>query len=520
MKENGRSKKTYYDLVRDDLMGNHPRILNLLLVFVVVSLSSVAIFLASDILSSGSHGPSAVHKGGLGELFFQVPKEALAALKNWQDTGKIANQIGNNGLNGSNKTKGEQVMAENTSQPGPAVSSNSSLDRPSPALQQASGTNTPGIAGSTNSSSTPVAKRNHSSGGKSKNAKGNDSRTIGSQLNETRPIESQSNETRPFEPPQNQSLLNTSQLNQSQMDQSGSLNRSQMNDSRSGQTQPIESRQNRSSLNASQLDPSHANQSESTNQSQMNDSLSSETQLSQAETTNQSRLNDSQPGIAEPINQTPIAESLPSRSKELTKSEGEIKMDKSAEAIGSNGSKGSRISTSDNASKPSDDSRANSSTLAESGTNSAALSPSNSEAKASDASLKPAQGSNLLDALAGHQVKAVGPKIDEGASLQGEPQMESPLPDLSLSKSASADAGKGIDTPSVKTLKFDSAQEKNNGGKVSSDLSGKSSKTVAASKSSAEVQNAKKEETAKQRKPIRAPRKPAQPRQVKSASHR
>ncbi len=525
-------------------MGNHPRILNLLLIFVLVSLSSVAVLLASDILSSGSH---AVQKDGFGGLLQQIPKNPLAALNFWQDAGKIANQAParTSGLNGSNKTQEEAALAGNASQPAPAVSSNSSLDGSSLALQQASGTTTSNITGSTNRSSMPVTKRNHSSGGQSKKASGTDSSTTGapsndspsniSQLNGSQENESQANDSQsvlaPFiEPPQNRSLLNASQPDGSQANKSEPTNQSQINDSSSNETQLIEpSQQNQSSLNASQPDRSLTNRSESTDRSQMNDSLSNETQLSQEDTTNQSQQNDLQPVLTEPENQTQPAASYPDQSKTLTTSRSEIRTAPSAGATGSDDSKSSYLPAPDNASNPSVSSWVSSSAQSQRRTTSAALSPSNSKPKVGDVSLEPAaKESNPPEALTAHQEETVV-KTDEGASLQGElqnksqaessPMTNQTLPDSSSSTATGTDAGKGSDTPAAKTLTFDSAQEKNND-KVSTDSSGKGDKAVSASESSAKIQNAKKEGATNQYKPIRAPRKPAQPRQVRSASRR
>lgn len=500
MKENGRSNKTYYDLVRDDLMGSHPRILNLLLVFAVVSLSSVAVFLASDILSSGSH---AVQKNGFGGLLQQIPREPFGALNFSRDTGKIANQTSakTSGLNGSNKTKEVANLAGNASPPIPAVSSSSSLDG-SLTVRQASGTTASSgtVAGSTNGSSTPVVKRNHSGGGQSKKASGNESRTIGS--------------------PSNLSRSNVLQLNGSQE-----------NESQTSESQPIwapfiEPSQNQSSLNTSQPDQSKTNQSESTNQSQMNDS-SNETQLSLADTMNQYQPNDLQSVLAEPKNQTKPIASLPDQSKTLTKSEGEIKMSPLADATGNE--KSSYLPATDNASKPSVGSRVSSYAQSQRRTTSAALSPSNSKPKASKVSIEPAaQKSNQPEALTAHQEKSAGPKIDDGASqgeLQNKSQAESSpitnqtLPDNISSTATDINAGKGSDATASKTMNFNSAQEKNND-KVTSDSSGKGNNTVSAGKSSAKIQNTKNEGATSQYRPIRAPRKPAQPRQVRSATRR
>lgn len=53
MKDYVGSKTTYYSLAKDKLKGKHPRIYNLILIFTLLSLTSTAAFLISDILSFG-----------------------------------------------------------------------------------------------------------------------------------------------------------------------------------------------------------------------------------------------------------------------------------------------------------------------------------------------------------------------------------------------------------------------------------------------------------------------------------
>jgi hypothetical protein len=556
MKENEKPRRTIYELVRDDLIESHPRILNLLLGLTLVSLSFMAIFLASDILSSGSH---AIHQDGLGGRLLLIPKETLSALKNWQSEA-FDDHVKINDSNGSSKTPEEGTAVRNVSLSGPEVSITSSQNEPDIALGQTSSTGAAiaaSIAGSTKGSSALIAKRHNSGGDRVNKVVGNESKSIKPQLNESKLNKTQFNESnlnktqlnesklkksqlnvtqfnksqldipmlnesKSDSSPSNGSLpiqpqaieppwLNASQLNQSQPNESGSANQSQTVASQLTKASIMDTMQNKSSQYTSQADPSKANQSESANKSQEKD-----LQASQADLTNRSRPSND---VAEPMKESGSIELPPDQSVTLSKTEGEIGMPPQAGAAANNDA-GSSLLTHDDGGKPAVAPSAGSSAVAQSGTNSIESSTMNSEPKANGASPETAAREiNPTSAMAAPQEIPAEQKIGEGPSVQSKLQTGSSSPDHSSGAASSADAGKGGDKPVIETLKFDSSQE-TDGSKVSPDSSGTSGKTVSASKSSAEAGNAKKDEASKQYRPIRAPRKPVPPRQVRSASRR
>ena len=522
-----------------DLMERHPRILNLLLGFTLVSLSFVAIFLASDIISSGSH---AIHKNGVGELFIKIPKKTLEELKNWR-TGTLADQIKTNGSNESNKTMGGGMVAGNVSPLGTAVSTNSSLDEPSVAFRQASSiiaSVAASIAGSTNESQAPITRRHNSGGSQSKKgsvdasqlndsqlnasqfnrSQLNASRLNESQLNEHMLNESKSDSSLSNEPhfdqplPSESSPLNPSQLSQPQTNESELANRSQTVASYLTKTPIRDSLQNKSLQDISQPESSKANLSDSANKSQKEDS-----QTSQADAANQSQLSNPQSGIAEPMKESGSFESPPGQSIVMNKSEGKIGMLPQASATVKNDT-GSILPAHDDGGKLLVDSSAGSSVVTQSSTGSLESGIMNSNAKANGApSESAARESNPTTASAAPQKMPAGKTISGGSSEQSDLKTgsSSPSQDHSSGAVSSADVNKGSDKPTIKTLNFDSSQE-NDGSKVSPDSSGASSKAVSASKPSARIDNAKKDETTKQYRPIRAPRKPVTPRQARSLS--
>ena len=65
MKDFAGSRTTYYSLAREKLLGKHPRILNVLLVLVLISMAGFAAFLLSDILSFGSNSDHRTFLAGL-----------------------------------------------------------------------------------------------------------------------------------------------------------------------------------------------------------------------------------------------------------------------------------------------------------------------------------------------------------------------------------------------------------------------------------------------------------------------
>ena len=84
MKDFAGSRTTYYSLAREKLLGKHPRILNVLLVLVLISMAGFAAFLLSDILSLGSNSD---HQTFLVGLEGQDSIDNIMSIINWNEKG-------------------------------------------------------------------------------------------------------------------------------------------------------------------------------------------------------------------------------------------------------------------------------------------------------------------------------------------------------------------------------------------------------------------------------------------------
>ena len=132
MKDFAGSRTTYYSLAREKLLGKHPRILNVLLVLVLISMAGFAAFLLSDILSFGSNSD---HRTFLAGLEGQNSIDNIMSIIDWNQKGivqavtknPVAQEKGSNGLPEINSSQGKRDvvrMAGNVSADG-----NGSLSR-------------------------------------------------------------------------------------------------------------------------------------------------------------------------------------------------------------------------------------------------------------------------------------------------------------------------------------------------------------------------------------------------------
>ena len=110
MKDIARSRTTYYSLAREILIKKHPKIFNFLLILALISMTGLAVFLISDILSFGSNSS---YKGALAGL--DLLEKGKSILKN--DQGLLA-------ANNSDDEKGNLSEMKNLSRqsgaPGPS----------------------------------------------------------------------------------------------------------------------------------------------------------------------------------------------------------------------------------------------------------------------------------------------------------------------------------------------------------------------------------------------------------------
>ena len=211
MKDKARSR-TYYSLAREKLMENHPKIFSFLLILALISLTGLAAFLISDILSFGS---DSAHKGALVGIDIQDRGKSILAILNGNDerTNLMA-------ANNSENAKGTLTGTENLS--AQVESSNSSRTGTSFSQSQVSGSATAGGTASSSSSDKQTKKRKvnsssrknefiASSADSSKSAKESDDQLNQTQGNQIQQIQTMINQSQ-----QNQSRINDSQINTSQ----------------------------------------------------------------------------------------------------------------------------------------------------------------------------------------------------------------------------------------------------------------------------------------------------------------
>ena len=82
MKNTAGLRKTYFDFVREYLIENHPKTFDILLVLTLISLSALAVFLVSDILSYQSNTNSNEPFNGFD---LQKTKDAMLGMMNWPE---------------------------------------------------------------------------------------------------------------------------------------------------------------------------------------------------------------------------------------------------------------------------------------------------------------------------------------------------------------------------------------------------------------------------------------------------
>ena len=82
MKDFAGSRSTYYSLAQEKLRGNHPRVFNILLILVLITMTGLAAFLLSDIISFGLNSD---HKSVLAGLEDQVLLKSIMSVINWNE---------------------------------------------------------------------------------------------------------------------------------------------------------------------------------------------------------------------------------------------------------------------------------------------------------------------------------------------------------------------------------------------------------------------------------------------------
>jgi len=254
MKDKARSR-TYYSLAREKLMENYPKIFSFMLILALISLTGLAAFLISDILSFGS---DSAHKGALVGIDLQDRGKSILAILNGNDekTNLMA-------ANNSENAKGILTGTENLS--AQVESSNSSRTGTSFSQSQVSGSATADGTTSSSSSDKQTKKRKvnsssrkndfiASSADSSKSAKESDDQLNQTQVNQTQQIQTMINQSQ-----KNQSRINDSQIIRLQANDSQII-QLQANDSQIIQLQANDSQIIQLQANDSQINTSQASE--------------------------------------------------------------------------------------------------------------------------------------------------------------------------------------------------------------------------------------------------------------------
>jgi hypothetical protein len=208
MKGADMSRTTYYGLVRDNLMNEHSKMFNLLLILALLVMTGLAAFLTSDILSIASDSS---YKGAIAHYLSEPKKgfiEPTAA--NSSDSKKSPLSTGITKTAGGNIT--EKLNASNQS--GIKDSSNSSR------IDKVASSKSENIISSGGSSSSSTSSKKSSSGSKNHRSSSKSSSSSKSTKIENN---SQNNSTQLITAQTNQTLINQSSSNQSQINKTNDM---------------------------------------------------------------------------------------------------------------------------------------------------------------------------------------------------------------------------------------------------------------------------------------------------------
>lgn len=324
MRDAGKAGKSLYNSVSEGLIQKHPKMFNIFLALVLISLIAMGAFLLSDILSFKSNTS---HKGLFSGLDLKVHQGNIKTVESWQEIGirqidqfksilginshentKAKKAVNSNkaraimAKNKVSKTKETHASVKNLSHQVALNSSNSS--RTQTVVQWAKEASAPsatiiGSADFDSGSDTPVKSLEDNPSKDNSVAHPADeissvpfNSVVGNQ-----PLDNdfQINETQI-----NESGLNETQMNESQTSES------QVNESLTNQTQISESLMNETQMNETQIDKSPVNDSQAgepqTKESKLAESWINQTKISESQV-NETRMNDSQ------ISKSPINES-------------------------------------------------------------------------------------------------------------------------------------------------------------------------------------------------------------------
>jgi hypothetical protein len=341
MRDAGKARRSIYSSVSEDLIQKHPKMFNIFLALVLISLIAMGAFLLSDILSFKSNP---THKGLFSGLDLKVHQGNIKTVETWQEIGirlmdqfksileinshdnakpkKAANSNKARALMAKNKvskTKEAHASVKNLSHQVPLNSSNSS--RTQTLVQSAKEADATIIEGADFDSGSDTPVKNSESSPSNDNSVAYQSNGTGAvpsneviknetpendpQKNETNINEFRVNETMNCsqikETRKNETLINESMVNETQIDES-LITESQVNESRTNQTQISEAQMNGTQMTETQFDESLVKDTQidepQTNESQLKESRINQTQITESRVnetqTNETLINDSQ----------------------------------------------------------------------------------------------------------------------------------------------------------------------------------------------------------------------------------
>lgn len=315
MRDAGKARKSIYNSVSEDLIQKHPKMFNIFLALVLISLIAMGAFLLSDILSFKSN---TLHKGLFSGLDPKVHQGTIKTVESWQEIDiRLIDQFKSIlGINSQENTKAKKAVNSNKAR---ALMAKNKVSKTKEnhanvknlshqvALNSSNSSRTQKFAQSAKDGGVPIATiigtADFDSGSDTpvKSLEDNPSKdnSIAYPADEVSSVpfnEVVENQPQDNDFQVNETQINESKSNETQMNES-QTSESQMNESLTNQTQIGESRVNKTQMNETQIDGSSLNDSQvddpQSEESQLAEFRMNQTQISESQV-NETRMNDSQ----------------------------------------------------------------------------------------------------------------------------------------------------------------------------------------------------------------------------------
>lgn len=317
MRDAGKARRSVYNSVSEDLIQKHPKMFNIFLALVLISLIAMGAFLLSDILSFKSNTS---HKGLFSGLDLKIHQGTIKTVESWQEISislidQFKSILGINPQDNTkakkavNSSKARALMAKNkVSKTKETHASVKNLSH-QVALNSSNSSRTPTVVQSVKEASAPsdtiIGSADFDSGSDTPvrsvedNPSKDNSNSVAHPADEISSVPFNSvvgnqpldNDFQINETQINESVSNETQMNESQ------TNESQVNESLTNQTQISESLVNETQMNETQIDEFPVNDSQvgepQTKESQLAKSRMNQTKVSESQV-NETRMNDSQ----------------------------------------------------------------------------------------------------------------------------------------------------------------------------------------------------------------------------------